>query len=414
MSKLAKIGRWALYGLIGIAVIAGGVYATRTDPIAMISGRAVTGEVVTDPVDDWSFTNDFQLIAVETRPGAPHSVTTICFVYDGHLYIPASEGTRKNWPYFLVADPRVRLKIGELVYPANATRVFDESLREEMLAAAAEKYEFARDPEEPLPDDIWLFRIESRGIDVAAGSGLEGSAPETDRPATRTSVDLERLAAAVVAADDRSQKDQEMDAKRHPRDLLAFAQVEPGQRVADLGAGGGYTTELLARSVGASGVVFGQNTPYVIEKYVSESWPARLSKDVNARVVRVDSGLGAPFVDTPEAQELDLITMVYVYHDTLYNGVDRPAMNASLLSALKPGGSLVVADHRAIEGAGDEVGETIHRIDEAQLRRELLDAGFALAAEGDFMSNPDDPRVAAFFKMEGPTDTFVHRYVRPR
>ena len=88
-------------------------------------------------------------------------------------------------------------------------------------------------------------------------------------------------------------------------------------------------------------------------------------------------------------------------------------MNAAIFEALAPGGSLVVVDHRAAPGSGPEVGETLHRIDEGLARRELLMAGFQLAAEADFLANADDPRDQAFFQIDYPTDAFAHRYVKP-
>src|ERR1041384_2922283 len=69
------------------------------------------------------------------------------------------------------------------------------------------------------------------------------------------------IARAAVAAPDRSDKDRERDAFRKPVELLGFAGIAPGMHVADLGAGGGYTTELLARTVGPTGTVLAQDTP---------------------------------------------------------------------------------------------------------------------------------------------------------
>ncbi|MGD0530206.1 MAG: hypothetical protein ABSE49_34040, partial [Polyangiaceae bacterium] len=66
---------------------------------------------------------------------------------------------------------------------------------------------------------------------------------------------------ALVAAPDRSAKDRGLDAGRHPAEMLAFLDVRPGMRVADLGAGPGYTTELLVRAVGPRGTVYLQNEP---------------------------------------------------------------------------------------------------------------------------------------------------------
>ena len=65
-------------------------------------------------------------------------------------------------------------------------------------------------------------------------------------------------------------------------------------------------------------------------------------------------------------------------------------MDRKLFAALKPGGVLVIADHAAKAGADISVGKSLHRIDEAVLRREVEAAGFKLVAEGDFWRHPDD------------------------
>lgn len=52
--------------------------------------------------------------------------------------------------------------------------------------------------------------------------------------------------AAIVAAEDRDPEDLETDVRRKPAELLAFMRLAPGMKVADIGAGFGYTTELLA------------------------------------------------------------------------------------------------------------------------------------------------------------------------
>ena len=93
--------------------------------------------------------------------------------------------------------------------------------------------------------------------------------------------------------------------------------------------------------------------------------------------------------------------------------VDRAKMNQRLIEALKPGGHLVIIDHSAQSGADVSVGKSLHRIDEALLRREVEAAGFKLVAEGDFLRNPADPRDAPFFKMQMPTDRFALKFVRP-
>ncbi|MBW2416771.1 MAG: hypothetical protein JRG76_19925 [Deltaproteobacteria bacterium] len=166
---MKRILRWAGVAVLGLAVIAGVVYATRTNPIAMVAGRQLTGTVVSEPVTNWDFTDDHQLIAIETRPAAPHSVTTVCFTHEGALYVPAQGGAAKSWPHYVVSDPRVRVKIGDEIYPAVATRVTDASLQPALIASAAEKYDFELPQGPDALEDVWVFRIESAPAEVGAG-----------------------------------------------------------------------------------------------------------------------------------------------------------------------------------------------------------------------------------------------------
>src|SRR5262245_55146140 len=109
--------------------------------------------------------------------------------------------------------------------------------------------------------------------------------------------------AAAVAAPDRSSEDRALDAGRHPAELLGLARVAPGQKVAELLAGGGYTTELLARVVGPGGRVYAENNRLVLERFAAKPWGERLAKPVMANVVRVDRELDDPL--PPEARDLD-------------------------------------------------------------------------------------------------------------
>jgi hypothetical protein len=161
-----KILRWIGVIALLLALGAAGAYALRSDPLGPLAGKRLAGPVVSEPVSDWSFTDEHYLIAVETRPAAPHSVTTICFAHEGSLYVPAQGGSAKDWTHFAVSNPRVRLKIGDKVYPAIATRITDPDAREAMVAAARAKYDF--DGGDTPPEDIWLFRMDSVAVDVAA------------------------------------------------------------------------------------------------------------------------------------------------------------------------------------------------------------------------------------------------------
>src|SRR5260370_26383803 len=65
--------------------------------------------------------------------------------------------------------------------------------------------------------------------------------------------------AALMAAPDRSDADRQADKRRDPVPFLAFAGLRPGMKVLDMGAGGGYSTELVARAVAPTGTAYGQN-----------------------------------------------------------------------------------------------------------------------------------------------------------
>ncbi len=198
-------------------------------------------------------------------------------------------------------------------------------------------------------------------------------------------------AEAIVAAEDRSADDRKADERRSPAELLRFCELAPGMRVADIGAGTGYTTELLARAVGPEGVVYGQNTEFIIERFAKKGWEERLAKPVNAKVVSVLRDFSDPLPPELEGQ-LDRVVNVLFYHDFEWQGIDRAAHNKSVLRALKPGGYYIIIDASAREGEGATQSKTLHRVEERLVREELQAAGFELAGESGFLRNPADTR----------------------
>jgi predicted methyltransferase len=216
--------------------------------------------------------------------------------------------------------------------------------------------------------------------------------------------------AALVAAPDRSAADRATDARRDPLKLLALIGARPGMKVLDMGAGGGYSTELMARAVAPDGVVYGQNPADQGER-PKAAFEARTKTPAGKPIV----GLSRPFDDPlpADVRDLDLITFLFFYHDTAYMPVDRAKMNAKLFAALKRGGFLVIADHSAAAGAGATVGRSLHRIEESTLRSEVEAAGFKLVAEGDFWRHPEDTRDFTTQPPTKPADEFVLKFQKP-
>jgi predicted methyltransferase len=221
---------------------------------------------------------------------------------------------------------------------------------------------------------------------------------------------------AILSAGDRSDSDKKTDLARHPAELLAFMGVGPGMTVADLGAGGGYTTELLARSVGPSGKVYGQNDPDLLKRFMEKSWAARLALPANKGVIRSDRTLDDPL--PPDARNLDLVVNYIFYHDSVWIGTDRDKMNSAVFAALRSGGAYVIVDASAQAGHGVNDAKTLHRIEQSVVESEVKKAGFTLAATADFLRNPSDtrdwnssPRVAG--ERLGTEDRFVLKFVKP-
>jgi len=173
---------------------------------------------------------------------------------------------------------------------------------------------------------------------------------------------------------------------------------------------------LLARVVGSSGKVYGQNSPMILQKFANAPWTARLEKPALANVVRADREFDDPL--PPEASNLDLVLDVLFYHDTVWIGTDREKMNRAIYAALKPGGIYGIVDHSARPGTSLNDVQTLHRIEESALRAEVEHAGFKLVEEASFLKNPDDtrdwsdsPRVAG--ERRGKSDRFVLKFQKP-
>ena len=210
--------------------------------------------------------------------------------------------------------------------------------------------------------------------------------------------------ARIVADPIRTDQDHELDASRRPAEFLPFTQAKPGMMALDVSAGAGYTSQLLALAVAPDGKLWAQSPR------PGAALQKRLADHPQANFIVVER----PFEDPvpPDAPPLDLITIVNNYHDISYLPVDRAKMNARLYAALKPGGHLVVVDHAGRAGTGITEGKTLHRIDEAVVKSELLQAGFVLEAEGQFLRNPNDPRTESSNDPKEPTDKFALRFVK--
>jgi predicted methyltransferase len=185
-------------------------------------------------------------------------------------------------------------------------------------------------------------------------------------------------------------------------------------KAADLMAGGGYTTELLARAVGPTGTVYGENPKFVLEKFAETPWSERVARNPNVK--RLDRELDDTF--PPElGGTLDVVVSNAICHASVWLQADRLKMNQGVLRALKMGGAYVVCDSSAKAGAGITEAQTLHRIEEQLVRDEVTKAGFQFEKEGNFLRNANDTRdwsasPGAAGEKRGTGDRFCFRFVK--
>ncbi len=214
--------------------------------------------------------------------------------------------------------------------------------------------------------------------------------------------------AAAVANAERPDADKARDADRKPGEMLAFAGVRPGWKVAEISPGGGYFTRLLSFVVGANGYV------YTSTRRPSPAIEAWARGHANVSLAKVEPGAAL----APEP--VDLVWTTQNYHDFKNQKVGDSDVavltNRAAFAVLKPGGVYLVSDHQAAAGAGATQTETLHRIEDAAVIHEVEAAGFKLEARADILHHPADDHAQKVFEgpIRGKTDQFVLRFRKPR
>jgi predicted methyltransferase len=215
----------------------------------------------------------------------------------------------------------------------------------------------------------------------------------------------------ILANPERPADERALDAGRKPEEVLKFFGVKPGDKVADILAGGGYYTVILSQAVGEKGVVYTANNAFM-KGFVKDKLDVRLKNSAFANVKHIDGEVDK--LALPTDGSLDFVLIHLNYHDLVLKNDNRTAMNKAIFTALKPGGVYGVVDHYAKDGSGSEFTESLHRIDKALIIKEVTAAGFVLAQEGDILRHPEDSRTENVFKNRGVTDRFVLRFEKPQ
>ena len=230
---------------------------------------------------------------------------------------------------------------------------------------------------------------------------------------------------AAVADSARPSADTKRDSGRKPAELIAFAGIKPGDKVADLIPGGGYFTRIFSKIVGQQGHVYA-----VVPDSVAHGAPKKLD-DIKALIsdpaYSNTSLVIRPYDRVGGDEPLDVIWTSDNYHD-VYGAVsvfgvagmsgpeETATMDAAAFNALKPGGVYMVIDHVAKAGSGEQDAKALHRIDPAVVIAQAKAAGFVLEGRSDLLANPKDSHELIVFapQIRGHTDQFVLKFRKPR
>src|SRR6202046_1602990 len=194
-------------------------------------------------------------------------------------------------------------------------------------------------------------------------------------------------------------------------EVIAFVALKKGDKVADIV--GNHLTAALAQAVGPTGKVYAVETAQVAKLHPELLVIIRSLAARSPNIVVSEEPVAAPL-----PSGLDAVVIRQNYHD-LYDRhmapVDVAVFNQGVFAALKPGGIYVVLDHAASAGSGIGATETLHRIDPARVKTDVLAAGFKLDAESAILANTADDHTKKVFDpaVRGHTDQFLFRFKKP-
>ena len=201
-------------------------------------------------------------------------------------------------------------------------------------------------------------------------------------------------------------------------ELIRFARVDAGSTVIDVYPGDGDWTRLFSDVVGPEGRVY-SFVPTEIAEIKNDQLDRmrKLAKEPGQENVEAVS---ADLVAMPQdMRPADVLWLHLFYHDMhtklIQNkGATAAAFNRAVYKRLKPGGYYVIVDHAAAAGTGTSDSQSLHRIDPASVREEVVAAGFVLDAEGSMLRNQNDSHSVKVFdpSIKGKTDRFVYRFMR--
>ena len=203
--------------------------------------------------------------------------------------------------------------------------------------------------------------------------------------------------------------DKALDEERLPAEVIAASGVKAGQTVVELGASGGYYTRMLSKVIGPKGKLLVDVNGLAARPTAADGIKAFAAQYPNITIVGDDYLTFAALPEKP-----DMVWTTDNYHD-FHNGMDTAVFSKAVFNALKPGGIFFVEDHAAAAGTGITMTKTLHRIEPAALKAEVLAAGFKLIRESSVLANKGDDHSKVIFDpaIRRHTDRFIMVFQKP-
>jgi predicted methyltransferase len=224
--------------------------------------------------------------------------------------------------------------------------------------------------------------------------------------------------APMLADPGRPAADKNDDAARKPAEVLAFAQIRPGETILEMEAGRGWYSDILSSAVGTTGKLIVQYPPQF--NYGDPAFKAR----TDAGRLKNATITVTPFDKLQAADNsVDKVLWILGPHEVYFTprnaqaGVlgDPQKTYAEIVRVLKPGGLFIAMDHAADAGAPNSIAQTTHRIDPAVVLAAAKAAGLQFIDKSEVLANPSDDRTKMVFDatVRRHTDQFLFRFRKP-
>ena len=187
-----------------------------------------------------------------------------------------------------------------------------------------------------------------------------------------------------LTAESRPLEDRVRDGARRPYQVMHLLQVNAGETLLDVGAGGGWITRVLSAATGPSGKVIAQFGPRALQRENGQA-----QKDLAASLGNTEAYFGNVAELPPNSVDA-AITALNMHH---MNAERAGPYLREILAVLKPGGRAAIIDHVGVATANNA---QLHRMLPSDVRTWLTQAGFEIVTESDILrTTADDHTLSA-------------------